>query len=72
VAARDRRDPRITISSISFLASDRWRVKRKQRIVAYDACGARLIHDAIRLNSDLLRESRTLRHSRHTNLNPRE
>jgi hypothetical protein len=33
--------------------------------------GARLIRDAIRLNTDLLRESLASRHSRHINLIPR-
>jgi hypothetical protein len=34
-------------------------------------CGARLVRDATRLDSDLLRESRLCCHSRHINLMPR-
>ena len=47
-----------------FLAMDRWQVEGKQRIVGHDGCGAPLIRDATRLDTDLLRESRTSRHSR--------
>jgi hypothetical protein len=44
-----------------FLALYRWQVEGK---VGHDGCGARLIRDAIRLDTDLLRESLALRHSR--------
>jgi hypothetical protein len=54
-----------------FLASDRWQVEGKRCSVDHDGCGARLIRDAIRLNTDLLRESLASRHSRHINLIPR-
>ena len=47
-----------------FLASDRWKVKRKQRIVVHGGCGGRLMHIAIRSNTDLLRESLASCHSR--------
>ena len=47
-----------------FLASDRWKVERKQRIVAHGGCGGGLMHIAIRSNTDLLRESRASCHSR--------
>ncbi len=48
-----------------FLAADRWQVEGKRCSVGHGGCGARLIRDAIRLNTDLLRESLALRHSRH-------
>jgi len=54
-----------------FLAPDRWQVEGKRCSVGHDGCGARLIRDAIRRNTDLLRESLALRHSRHINLMPR-
>jgi hypothetical protein len=54
-----------------FLALDRWQVEGKRCSVGHDGCGARLIRDAIRRNTDLLRESLALRHSRHINLMPR-
>ena len=54
-----------------FLALDRWQVEGKRCSVGHGGCGARLIRDAIRLNTDLLRESLALRHSRHINLMPR-
>ena len=47
-----------------FLALHRWKVKRKQRIVAHGGCGGGLMHFAIRANTDLLRESRASCHSR--------
>ena len=53
-----------------FLAMNRWQVEGKRCSVAHDGCGARLIRDAIRRNTDLLRESLALRHSRHINLMP--
>ena len=40
-----------------FLASDTWKVEGKRRIVGHGGCGARLIHGAICLDDDLLRES---------------
>jgi hypothetical protein len=43
-------------------ALDRWQVEGKRCSVGHDGCGARLIRDAIRLNTDLLRESLALRH----------
>jgi hypothetical protein len=43
-----------------FLAPDRWKVEGKQHIVAHGGCGGGLIHIAIRLNTDLLRESLVL------------
>jgi hypothetical protein len=51
-----------------FLTPDRWQVEGKQCSVRYGGCGAPLMHDAICLNTDLLRESLALRHSRHKNL----
>jgi hypothetical protein len=51
-----------------FLAPDRWQVEGKRCSVDHDGCGVRLIRDAIRLNTDLLRESLASRHSRHINL----
>src|SRR6516225_2171143 len=51
-----------------FLTPDRWQVEGKQCSVRHGGCGAPLMHDAIRLNTDLLRESLALRHSRHKNL----
>ena len=50
-----------------FLAPDRWQVEGKRCSVGHGGCGARLIRDAIRLDTDLLRESPALRHSRHIN-----
>ena len=44
-------------STVSFLRSDRWQVEGKRCSVGHDGCGARLIRDAIRRNTDLLRES---------------
>ena len=55
-----------------FLAADRWKVKGKQRIVIHGGCGARLIHGAICLDNDLLRESRSWRYSRRKILRPDE
>lgn len=37
-----------------FLAPDRWKIKRKQRIVAHGGCGRGVTQIAIRLNTDLL------------------
>jgi hypothetical protein len=48
-----------------FLASNTWKVEGKQRIVGHGGCGAWLIHGAICLDNDLLRESLALRYSRH-------
>src|SRR5262249_15195149 len=50
-----------------FLASDRWQVEGKRCSVDHGGCGAAWIHIAIRLNTDLLRESLVLRHSRQPN-----
>ena len=47
-----------------FLAPDRWQVEGKQCSVGHGGCGAPLIREAIRLDTDLLRESLALRHSR--------
>jgi hypothetical protein len=47
-----------------FLAADTWKVEGKRRIVGHGGCGARLVHGAICLNTNLLRESLALRHSR--------
>ena len=55
-----------------FLASDRWKVERKQRILRHDGRGARLIRKETRLDNGLLRESLTSRHSRQLNAHPRE
>jgi hypothetical protein len=49
-----------------LLAADGWQVEGKQRIVDHGGCGAGLIRKAHRQDNDLLRESRTLRHSRQT------
>ena len=49
-----------------LLAADGWQVEGKQRIVGHGGCGARLIREARRQDNDLLRELRTLRHSRQT------
>jgi hypothetical protein len=51
---------------------DRWQVEGKQRIVDHDGCGAPLMRDAIRLNTDLLRESGAPHHGRHQILLRRE
>ena len=48
-----------------FPAANTWKVEGKRRIVGHGRCGARLIHGAICLDNDLLRESLALRHSRH-------
>ena len=55
-----------------FLASDRWKVERKQRILRHDGRGARLIRKETRLDNGLLRELLTSRHSRQLNPHPRE
>src|SRR5271165_4897456 len=55
-----------------FLAADRWKVERKQRIVGHGGCGGALMQMAIRLNTDLLRESRSWRYSRRKILRPDE
>src|SRR5277367_3099947 len=55
-----------------FLTADRWKVEGKQRIVGHGGCGARLIHGAICLHNDLLRESRPWRYSRRKILRPDE
>jgi hypothetical protein len=47
-----------------FLASDRWQVERKRRIVSHSGCGAGLIREATCRPNDLLRESAAFRHSR--------
>ena len=47
-----------------FLTPNRWKVERKQRIVAHGGCGAGLIQIAIRSNTDLLPESLVSCHSR--------
>jgi hypothetical protein len=72
-APRARRSGLVAAGKIhcEFLALDRWQVEGKQCSVGHDGCGARLIRDAIRRNTDLLRESLALRHSRHINLMPR-
>jgi hypothetical protein len=49
-----------------LLAADGWQVEGKQRIVGHGGCGARLVREAHRQDNDLLRESRTLHHSRQT------
>src|SRR5580692_6565852 len=54
-----------------FLAADTWKVKGKRRIVGHGGCGARLIHGAICLDNDLLRESLAWCHSRHSILTRR-
>ena len=51
-----------------FLAMDRWQIEGKRCSVGHGGCGARLIREATRLDTDLLRESLALRHSRHINL----
>jgi hypothetical protein len=48
-----------------FLAADSWQVEGKRRIVSHGGCGAGLIREATRPNTDLLRESAASRHSRH-------
>ena len=48
-----------------FLAADTWKVEGKRCSVGHGGCGARLIREAIRLDTDLLRELLALRHSRH-------
>ena len=47
-----------------FLAADGWNVEGKKRIVGHGGCGARLMHGAICLDNDLLRESPPLCHCR--------
>ena len=57
--------------SCEFLASNRWKVEGKRSSVGHGGCGVALIHDAIRLDIDLLRESRLSRHQSPTNSHPR-
>ena len=52
-----------------FLAADGWQVEGKRRIVGHGGCGAGLIREATRRNTDLLRESAAFRHSRRKILN---
>ena len=47
-----------------FLAADGWQIEGKRRIVGHGGCGAVLKREAHRLDNELLRESRDLRHSR--------
>jgi hypothetical protein len=47
-----------------LLAPDRWKLERKQRIVGHGGCGGGMLHNAIRVNNDLLRESLASCHSR--------
>ena len=54
-------------SNCEFLALDRWKVEGKRCSVGHDGYG----EHAIRRNTDLLRKSLALRHSRHINLMPR-
>src|SRR5262249_8026028 len=54
-------------SDCEFLASDRWQVEGKRCSVDHGGRGVASIHNAIRLNTDLLRESLVLRHSRQPN-----
>jgi hypothetical protein len=49
-----------------FPAPDSWQVEGKRRSVRHVGCGARLVRDATRLDTDLLRETRLCCHSRHT------
>jgi len=49
------------------LAMDRWQVEGKRRIFGHGGCGAGLIREATRRNTDSLRESRPLRHRRRKN-----
>jgi hypothetical protein len=53
-----------------FLAANRWKVERKRRIVVHGGCGGALMHIAICLDNDLLRESRSWRYSRRKILIP--
>jgi hypothetical protein len=55
-----------------FLAADRWKVESKKLIVVHGGCGGALMQMAIRLNTDLLRESRSWRYSRRKILRPDE
>ena len=51
-----------------FLASDRWQVERKRRIVIHSGCGAGLIREATRGNTSLPCESGTFRNRSLRNL----
>src|SRR5580693_8844952 len=55
-----------------FLAADRWKIERKQRIVVHGGCGGALMHIAVRRDTDLLRESRSWRYSRRKIIRPDE
>jgi hypothetical protein len=57
--------------SCEFLASNRWKVEGMRSSVGHGGCGVALVHDAIRLNIDLLRESRLSRYQPPTNSHPR-
>ena len=57
--------------SCEFLASNRWKVEGKRSSVGHGGCGVALIHDAIRLDIDLLCESRLSRYQSPTNSHPR-
>ena len=49
-----------------FLAFDRWQIEGEQRSFCHDGCGAARIREALRVDTDLLGESRSLRYSRYT------
>jgi hypothetical protein len=55
-----------------FLTADRWKVEEKRRIVGHGGCGAPLIHGAICVDNDLLREARLWRYSCQKILRPDE
>jgi hypothetical protein len=52
------------IASIEIDWVSCWRVEGKKRIFGHGGCGAVRFHEAVRLNTDLLRESATSRYGR--------
>jgi hypothetical protein len=53
--------------NFKFLTPGRWKGEGKQSSVRHGGCGAAMIHDAVRLNTDLRRELLFSRHSRRCN-----
>jgi hypothetical protein len=47
-----------------FLAVNGWQVEGKRSIFGHGGCGALRLHEAVRLNTDLLCETATSRYSR--------
>jgi hypothetical protein len=47
-----------------FLTTYGWQIEGEQRSFGHDGCGAAQIREALRIGTDLLRESRGFRHGR--------